>query len=146
MRFFAFCSSRSLTPSASSFATSSSISRIVASSISMPGWSALMAAYAPWLSDGSGPYGFDPKRRVLDLAPGYVPPVPQTVVATGNEGMGNLQYAAWSMREGGQITYTATTDGTYYLNATSWYQIDPTAPDYQDNGGYTIVQSDSGLK
>ena len=46
----------------------------------------------------------DATQRVLDLAPGYVAPVPQTVVATGNEGMGNLQYAAWSMREGGQIT------------------------------------------
>ena len=39
-----------------------------------------------------------------------------------------------------QITYTATADGTYYLNATSWYQVDPTAPAYQDNGNYTIVQ------
>jgi Ca2+-binding RTX toxin-like protein len=39
-----------------------------------------------------------------------------------------------------QITFTATADGTYYLHATSWYQIDPTAPDFQDNGGYTIVQ------
>lgn len=39
-----------------------------------------------------------------------------------------------------QITFTATTSGTYYLNATSWYQADPTAPDFQDNGNYTIVQ------
>ena len=39
-----------------------------------------------------------------------------------------------------QITYTAATTGTYWLNATSWYQDDPTAPNYQDNGDYTIVQ------
>ena len=39
-----------------------------------------------------------------------------------------------------QITYTATADGTYYLRATSWYQVDPAAPAYQDNGDYTIVQ------
>jgi hypothetical protein len=39
-----------------------------------------------------------------------------------------------------QITFTATTSGTYWLNATSWYQADPGAPDYQDNGDYTIVQ------
>ena len=39
-----------------------------------------------------------------------------------------------------QITFTATADGTYYLHATSWYQIDPTAPSFQDNGDYTIVQ------
>jgi Ca2+-binding RTX toxin-like protein len=39
-----------------------------------------------------------------------------------------------------QITYTAASSGTYWLHATSWYQIDPTAPDYQDNGAYTIVQ------
>ncbi|UUR06938.1 M10 family metallopeptidase C-terminal domain-containing protein [Sphingomonas glaciei] len=39
-----------------------------------------------------------------------------------------------------QITYTATVSGTYYLNATSWYQADPTAPDYQDNGSYSIAQ------
>jgi len=37
-----------------------------------------------------------------------------------------------------QITFTATSSGTYYLNATSWYQVDPAAPDYQDNGSYTI--------
>jgi Ca2+-binding RTX toxin-like protein len=39
-----------------------------------------------------------------------------------------------------QITFTATADGTYYLNPTSWYQADPTAPAYQDNGDYTIVE------
>lgn len=39
-----------------------------------------------------------------------------------------------------QITYTATATGTYYLNATSWYQADPAAPTYQDNGSYAIAQ------
>jgi len=46
----------------------------------------------------------DAKQRVLDLAPGYVAPTPQTVMATGSEGLGNLEYAGWAMREGGQIT------------------------------------------
>ncbi len=39
-----------------------------------------------------------------------------------------------------QITFTASASGTYYLNATSWYQADPTAPAFQDNGNYTIVE------
>jgi 3-hydroxyacyl-CoA dehydrogenase len=46
----------------------------------------------------------DAKQRVLDLAPGYVAPTPQSITAVGKEGMGNLQYAAWAMREAGQIT------------------------------------------
>jgi 3-hydroxyacyl-CoA dehydrogenase len=46
----------------------------------------------------------DAKQRVLDLAPGYVAPVSQTIMATGKEGLGNLKYAAWAMREAGQIT------------------------------------------
>jgi 3-hydroxyacyl-CoA dehydrogenase len=46
----------------------------------------------------------DAKRKVLALAPGYVAPVPRTVMATGSEGLGNLKYAAWAMREAGQIT------------------------------------------
>ena len=46
----------------------------------------------------------DAKQRVLDLAPGYVAPVPRSMVAVGKEGVGNLQYAAWAMREAGQIT------------------------------------------
>jgi 3-hydroxyacyl-CoA dehydrogenase len=46
----------------------------------------------------------DAKQRVLDLAPGYVAPAPRSVVATGSEGLGNLAYAAWAMREAGQIT------------------------------------------
>lgn len=46
----------------------------------------------------------DAKQRVLDLAPGYVPPTMQTITATGQEGFGNLKYAGWAMRQGGQIT------------------------------------------
>jgi 3-hydroxyacyl-CoA dehydrogenase len=46
----------------------------------------------------------DAKLRVLELAPDYVPPLPQTITALGKEGYGNLKYAAWAMREAGQIT------------------------------------------
>jgi 3-hydroxyacyl-CoA dehydrogenase len=46
----------------------------------------------------------DAKQRVLDLAPGYVAPTMQSIRAVGNEGIGNLRYAAWAMREAGQIT------------------------------------------
>jgi 3-hydroxyacyl-CoA dehydrogenase len=46
----------------------------------------------------------DAKQRVLDLAPDYVPPLPMTITALGKEAMGNLKYAAWAMREAGQIT------------------------------------------
>jgi 3-hydroxyacyl-CoA dehydrogenase len=46
----------------------------------------------------------DAKQRVLDLAPDYVAPTPETILALGKEGLGNLRYAAWAMREAGQIT------------------------------------------
>jgi 3-hydroxyacyl-CoA dehydrogenase len=46
----------------------------------------------------------DAKARVLDLAPEYVAPVRHSITAMGKEGMGNLLYAGWAMREGGQIT------------------------------------------
>jgi len=46
----------------------------------------------------------DAKRRVLDLAPGYVPPADQRITAVGREGLGNLKYAAWAMHEAGQVT------------------------------------------
>ena len=46
----------------------------------------------------------DAKQRVLDLAPDYVAPVEQRITAVGQEGFGNLKYAAWAMREAGQIT------------------------------------------
>ena len=46
----------------------------------------------------------DAKQRVIDLAPGYVAPTLQSITAVGKEGYGNLKYAAWAMREAGQIT------------------------------------------
>ena len=46
----------------------------------------------------------DAKMRVMDLAPDYVPPIPKSITALGKEGMGNLLYAGWAMREGGAIT------------------------------------------
>ncbi len=46
----------------------------------------------------------DAKRRVLDLAPGYMPPLERTVRALGREGLGNLEYALWSAKEGGQAS------------------------------------------
>jgi 3-hydroxyacyl-CoA dehydrogenase len=46
----------------------------------------------------------DAKRRVLDLAPGYVAPTPRRILAIGKEGYGNLKYASWAMREAGQIS------------------------------------------
>lgn len=46
----------------------------------------------------------DAKQRVLDLAPGYVPPVPRTVKALGREAIGNLYYALFAFREAGQAT------------------------------------------
>jgi 3-hydroxyacyl-CoA dehydrogenase len=46
----------------------------------------------------------DAKARVLDLATDYVAPAPRTITALGKEALGNLMYAGWAMREGGQIT------------------------------------------
>ena len=46
----------------------------------------------------------DAKRRVLDLAPGYLPPVERTVRALGREGIGNLEYALWAAKEAGQAS------------------------------------------
>ena len=46
----------------------------------------------------------DAKQRVLDLAPDYVAPTQKSITAVGKEGYGNLKYAAWAMREAGQIT------------------------------------------
>jgi 3-hydroxyacyl-CoA dehydrogenase len=46
----------------------------------------------------------DAKARVLDLAPGYLPPPERTVRALGREGMGNLEYALWAAKEGGQAS------------------------------------------
>jgi 3-hydroxyacyl-CoA dehydrogenase len=46
----------------------------------------------------------DAKARVLELAPGYLPPLERTVRALGREGLGNLEYALWSAREAGQAS------------------------------------------
>lgn len=46
----------------------------------------------------------DAKARVIDLAYDYVAPAPRTITALGKEGLGNLLYAGWAMREGGAIT------------------------------------------
>jgi 3-hydroxyacyl-CoA dehydrogenase len=46
----------------------------------------------------------DAAARVRNLAPDYVPPLPRTITALGKEGLGNLHYGVWAMREAGQIT------------------------------------------
>jgi 3-hydroxyacyl-CoA dehydrogenase len=46
----------------------------------------------------------DAKQRVLDLAPGYLPPLERTVRALGREGLGNLEYALWAAKEAGQAS------------------------------------------
>jgi len=46
----------------------------------------------------------DAKRRVLELAPDYRPPLPPRIRVLGSEALGNLRYAVWSFREAGEIT------------------------------------------
>jgi 3-hydroxyacyl-CoA dehydrogenase len=46
----------------------------------------------------------DAVSRVVALGPDYVPPVPRVIPALGREALGNLHYAAWAMREAGQIS------------------------------------------
>jgi len=46
----------------------------------------------------------DAKRRVLELAPDYRPPLPPTIRVLGSEALGNLRYAVWAFREAGEIT------------------------------------------
>lgn len=46
----------------------------------------------------------DAKQRVLDLAPGYLPPAEMRVRALGREGIGNLEYALWAAKEVGQAS------------------------------------------
>ncbi|BFH76006.1 3-hydroxyacyl-CoA dehydrogenase/enoyl-CoA hydratase family protein [Thermus thermophilus] len=46
----------------------------------------------------------DAKRRVLELAPDYRPPLPPRVRVLGSEALGNLRYAVWAFREAGEIT------------------------------------------
>jgi 3-hydroxyacyl-CoA dehydrogenase len=41
---------------------------------------------------------------VVDLAPDYTSPLPRTITAMGKDGLGNLKYAVWAMKEAGQIT------------------------------------------
>ena len=53
----------------------------------------------------------DAKARVLELAPDYTPPVPRTIRALGSEGLGNLHYGIWAMRQGGFITDHEVTIG-----------------------------------
>ncbi len=72
--------------------------------------SALEARAMGFLRDGDGitmnrdRLIADAKRRVLELAENYVPPAPRTITALGREALGNLRYAAWSLREAQQIT------------------------------------------
>jgi 3-hydroxyacyl-CoA dehydrogenase len=46
----------------------------------------------------------DAKARVLDLAPGYVAPLPRTIRAVGREAIGNLYYALFAFKEAGQAS------------------------------------------
>jgi 3-hydroxyacyl-CoA dehydrogenase len=46
----------------------------------------------------------DAVARVTDLAPDYAAPLPRTITALGKEGLGNLKYGVWALKEGGQIT------------------------------------------
>jgi len=59
-------------------------------------------------------------------------PTLTTVIAQDDDG---------GLGRSSQITYTAASSGTYYLYATSWYHVDPSAPGYptyRDSGDYTI--------
>jgi 3-hydroxyacyl-CoA dehydrogenase len=46
----------------------------------------------------------DAKARVLELSRDYVAPPPRRIKAMGREAIGNLEYALWAMREGGQAS------------------------------------------
>jgi 3-hydroxyacyl-CoA dehydrogenase len=46
----------------------------------------------------------DAKARVLDLAPGFVAPIPRTIRAVGREAIGNLYYALFAFKEAGQAS------------------------------------------
>ena len=46
----------------------------------------------------------DAKRKVLHLAPDYVPQVPVKIRALGAEGIGNLRYALWQFQEARQAS------------------------------------------
>ncbi len=44
------------------------------------------------------------KKRVLELAPDYRPPLPPRITVLGDEALGNLKYAIWQFREAGEIS------------------------------------------
>ena len=46
----------------------------------------------------------DAKARVVELSRDYVAPPPRRIRALGREAIGNLEYALWAMREGGQAS------------------------------------------
>ncbi|WP_024119121.1 3-hydroxyacyl-CoA dehydrogenase/enoyl-CoA hydratase family protein [Thermus thermophilus] len=46
----------------------------------------------------------DAKRKVLELAVDYRPPLPSRITVLGDEALGNLKYAVWQFREAGEIT------------------------------------------
>ncbi|BCZ86792.1 3-hydroxyacyl-CoA dehydrogenase [Thermus thermophilus] len=46
----------------------------------------------------------DAKRKVLELAVDYRPPLPPRITVLGDEALGNLKYAVWQFREAGEIT------------------------------------------
>jgi 3-hydroxyacyl-CoA dehydrogenase len=46
----------------------------------------------------------DAVARVVDLAPGYVAPLPRRITALGREALGNLHYAVWALHEAGQAS------------------------------------------
>jgi 3-hydroxyacyl-CoA dehydrogenase len=46
----------------------------------------------------------DAKARVLELSRDYVAPPPRRIKALGRDAIGNLEYALWAMREGGQAS------------------------------------------
>jgi len=53
----------------------------------------------------------DAKARVIELAPDYTPRGQRAVRALGSEGLGNLSYGIWAMREGNHITDHEVTIG-----------------------------------
>ena len=53
----------------------------------------------------------DAKARVLELVPDHAPAEPRRIRALGKEGLGNLFYGIWAMREGGHITDHEVTMG-----------------------------------
>ncbi len=72
--------------------------------------SALMARKMGFLREGDGITMnrdfllMDAKRKVLELAPDYRPPLPPRIPVLGDEALGNLKYAIWQFREAGEIT------------------------------------------